>query len=90
MAQATADRGLTLGLRLHLARRRWRLKLSEVAAATGVPVSTLSRYETDQTPPTSDRLLALALLYKTTPNELLGYSAEGLTPPQLSGIEQAA
>ncbi len=65
---------LTLGERLAIMRRRRGLTLRELAARSGVDISSLSRYERDEREPASSRLLILARVLGTTPNDLLGYA----------------
>jgi transcriptional regulator with XRE-family HTH domain len=61
-----------VGARLHGYRTRHRLTLVELAASTGISVSTLSRLESGQRKPTLELLLPLALRYQVPLDELVG------------------
>jgi len=69
--------GMTLGLRMLVARRMAGLKLIQVERITGIPNSALSRYENDQAVPTVRRLEAIARALGTTPDALLGFGESG-------------
>ncbi len=80
--QASPDRENALdimlalvGPRLRDLRGRRELKLSDVAAATGISVSTLSRLESGLRRPTLDLLVPLAQLYQVPLDDVVG------TPP---------
>lgn len=47
-------------------------RLIDVSAATGIPVSTLSRLESGQRQPNIRQILALATTYRVTTDELIG------------------
>jgi transcriptional regulator with XRE-family HTH domain len=75
MAQAESEvPGMSLGAKVHMLRwtRRWTLK--DLASKTGIPESTLSRYERGRTKPGQDELVALAVALETTPNDLLDFA----------------
>lgn len=61
-----------LGHRLAAARIKVGLTQEEVAHALGLQRSSVAYWETGRSYPTTKNLLALAGLYHTTPNELLG------------------
>jgi transcriptional regulator with XRE-family HTH domain len=70
-----------IGSRLRAARRARPLTLAEVAAATGISVSTLSRLETGGRRATLEQLLPLAGLYEVSLDELVGR----VQPPRKQG-----
>ena len=74
--------GMTLGLRMLVARRVAGFRLIDVEKLTGIPNSALSRYENDQAMPTVKRLEAIARVLGTTPDALLGF---GGTRADLNG-----
>jgi transcriptional regulator with XRE-family HTH domain len=61
-----------VGARLRELRKRRGATLSEVAAATGISVSTLSRLESGTRKATLELLLPLARLYETSLDDLVG------------------
>lgn len=62
----------SVGTRLRDLRKRRGATLSEVAAVTGISVSTLSRLESGARKATLELLLPLARLYETSLDELVG------------------
>ncbi len=93
MAQTIVDRR-ELGLRLHMLRFACGWSLRDVEERTGIPQTTLSRWERarDKTYPDLDRLAQLAELYGLTVARLLdpeplemepvGYASDRGTPEQ--------
>jgi len=79
MAQAEGELGdLTFGEKVLLFRKRRGWNLLELSRETGIPESTLSRYERDLGPgPSPKRLRRLAEALKTTPDFLLGFGDNG-------------
>jgi transcriptional regulator with XRE-family HTH domain len=69
----------TVGARLRDLRKRHGSTLSEVAVATGISVSTLSRLESGTRKATLELLLPLAQLYRVTLDHLVGTTYAG--PP---------
>ncbi|GAA4147938.1 XRE family transcriptional regulator [Actinomadura keratinilytica] len=67
----------TVGSRLRAIRKRRGATLAEVAAQTGVSVSTLSRLEAGRRRPTLDLLLPLAQAYRVQIDELIGAPPTG-------------
>lgn len=61
-----------VGARLHAFRAAHRLTLGDLAAVTGISVSTLSRLESGQRKPTLELLLPLAQRYQVPLDELVG------------------
>lgn len=76
----TLDRK-AVGLRLHMLRYEKGWTLRELAAETGISESMLSRYERGTHPMKDEQLMALAQVFGTSPDELLGFR---LTPSSLS------
>ncbi|MFD1713704.1 helix-turn-helix domain-containing protein [Amnibacterium flavum] len=77
-----ADDGISevLGLvapRLRALRRARSMTLADVAAATGIAVSTLSRLESGNRRPSLDLLLPLARVYRVPLDDLVGAPATG-------------
>jgi transcriptional regulator with XRE-family HTH domain len=66
-----------VGSRLRALRRQRETTLSEVAAATGISVSTLSRLESGQRRPTLELLLGLARAYGVALDDLVGAPPTG-------------
>ncbi|GAB3572443.1 XRE family transcriptional regulator [Amycolatopsis endophytica] len=66
-----------VGPRLRALRRQRRVTLSQLAAATGISVSTLSRLESGGRRPTLELLLPLAKVHQVTLDELVGAPATG-------------
>jgi transcriptional regulator with XRE-family HTH domain len=66
----------TMGDRIVLLLRHRGWLLSDLATATGIPASTLSRYVNDETQPPPQRLVLIATALETTPNDLLGFRDE--------------
>jgi transcriptional regulator with XRE-family HTH domain len=67
----------TVGPRLRALRRRQETTLTDLAAATGISVSTLSRLESGQRRPTLELLLPLARAYGVPIDELVGAPPTG-------------
>jgi transcriptional regulator with XRE-family HTH domain len=63
---------IEFGLRLHNVRRRRKLGLQQVADATGIGASTLSRYETGKVQPGLTNIVRLAEFYGVGIDRLLG------------------
>jgi transcriptional regulator with XRE-family HTH domain len=63
---------IEVGLRLLKARRRRKLKLQDVSDATGIGISTISRYETGRVQPGLANVVRLAELYDVSIQEVLG------------------
>jgi len=79
-----------VGPRLRDLRTRRQLKLSEVAEATGLSISTLSRLESGLRRPTLDLLIPLAQVYRVALDDLVGAPPTGdprihLTPVRRHG-----
>lgn len=72
-----ADVVASVGERLRGLRRTRALTLAELANATGVPLSTLSRIEVDGRSPRLDILLRLARFYRVTLDDLVGAPTTG-------------
>ena len=68
-----------VGPRLRAARAEQGATLAQVAAATGISVSTLSRLESGGRRPTLELLLPLARVYEVALDELVGGAAQGRT-----------
>jgi transcriptional regulator with XRE-family HTH domain len=66
-----------VGPRLRALRRQQQTTLAELAAATGISVSTLSRLESGQRRPTLELLLPLARTYGVPIDELVGAPPTG-------------
>src|SRR5882757_8768861 len=66
-----------VGPRLRRLRTRRRLTLTDVAAATGISKSTMSRLETGQRRPTLELLLALSHAYRVPLDDLVAAPEEG-------------
>jgi len=66
-----------VGPRLRALRRQRQVTLAQLAAATGISVSTLSRLESGGRRPTLDLLLPLARVHEVTLDELVGAPATG-------------
>ena len=66
-----------VGPRLREVRKRRGLTLSDVAEATGLSTSTLSRLESGQRRPTLDVLLPLAQVYRVALDDIVGAPATG-------------
>ncbi|MEV5966175.1 XRE family transcriptional regulator [Kribbella sp. NPDC051952] len=66
-----------VGGRLKRVRSQRRLTLTEVATATGISKSTMSRLETGQRRPTLELLLALSHVYRVPLDDLVDAPAEG-------------
>ncbi len=80
-----------VGPRLRALRRRRDLTLTELAASTGVAISTLSRLESGERRPTLELLLPLAQVYGVTLDELVDAPPTGdprihLRPMQAHGM----
>lgn len=71
---ATLDQ---VGVRLNRLRTQRHLSLTDVAAATGISKSTLSRLETGQRRPTLELLLALSHTYRVPLDDLVAAPEEG-------------
>lgn len=87
MAQTTmTPPPMTVGRRLKLLRDRWGWTLADVERLTGgdITQSALSRYEHDQRGIPEPKLRLLCDLYRVTPNDVLGYSENGITLDQRS------
>jgi transcriptional regulator with XRE-family HTH domain len=76
-APALDDVLLAVGPRLRALRRRRGTTLAQLAAATGISVSTLSRLESGQRRPTLELLLPLARTHQVQLDELVGAPATG-------------
>lgn len=79
-----------IGPRLQALRARRGLTLTEVAAATGISKSTLSRLETGQRRPSLELLLPLARMYRVSLDDLVGAPETGdprvrLRPRRVNG-----
>lgn len=76
MTQETLDRRRRIGSNIHMARwnRGWTLR--DLAERSGVPDSTLSRYERGRSTPGADELVAIAEALETSPHDLLGWEDE--------------
>ena len=72
MANTTEDALAGVGARLRALRTEADLTLRQVAAETGISVSTLSRLESGQRRPTLELLLALAQVHRVPLDELVG------------------
>ena len=66
-----------VGPRLRALRGQRQLTLAQLAAATGISVSTLSRLESGERRPTLELLLPLARVHQVTLDELVGAPATG-------------
>ena len=66
-----------VGPRLRALRRQRQVTLAQLAAATGISVSTLSRLESGGRRPTLELLLPLARVHQVTLDELVGAPATG-------------
>ncbi|MEV6826023.1 helix-turn-helix domain-containing protein [Amycolatopsis sp. NPDC051102] len=80
-----------VGSRLRAIRRQRGTTLADVAAATGLSISTLSRLETGRRRPTLEALLPLARTYGVQIDELIGAPPTGdprvhLRPVQRNGM----
>lgn len=71
---ATLDQ---VGGRLNRLRAQRNLSLADVAAATGISKSTMSRLETGQRRPTLELLLALSHIYRVPLDDLVGAPEQG-------------
>lgn len=69
------------GQRLRTARQAQRLSLRTVAKQTGMAPSNLSQLEQGDYWPAIPTLIALAEVLETTPNWLLGFTADHEMPP---------
>ena len=67
----------TVGPRLRALRQRHDMTLADLASATGISVSTLSRLESGQRRPTLELLLPLAHAHQVPLDELVGTPAAG-------------
>lgn len=79
-----------VGPRLQALRQRRGLSLADLAAATGISTSTLSRLETGQRRPSLELLLPLAEVYRIPLDELVGAPETGdprvrLRPRRVNG-----
>src|SRR3954470_24789096 len=79
-----------VGDRLKRVRTQRQMTLLDVATATGISKSTLSRLETGQRRPTLELLLALSHVYRVPLDDLVGAPEEGdprlrLKPEQVKG-----
>lgn len=79
-----------VGPRLQALRLRRGVTLSEVASATGISKSTLSRLETGQRRPSLELLLPLARMYRVSLDDLVGAPETGdprvrLRPRRVNG-----
>jgi transcriptional regulator with XRE-family HTH domain len=77
---APPDQAQSPGERILLWRRRRGWKLSDLARRTGLPISTLSRYERDTRDMPASKLRRIADALGVTPNDLLGYPGDRTTP----------
>ncbi|MBB1024178.1 MULTISPECIES: helix-turn-helix domain-containing protein [unclassified Dietzia] len=66
-----------VGPRLRDLRQRREMKLSDVASATGISVSTLSRLESGHRRPTLDLLIPLAQVYRVALDDVVGAPPTG-------------
>ncbi len=66
-----------LGPRLRVLRQQRRTTLSQLSAATGISVSTLSRLESGQRKPTLELLLPLARAHRLSLDDLIGAPPTG-------------
>ncbi|MDQ0381620.1 helix-turn-helix domain-containing protein [Amycolatopsis thermophila] len=66
-----------VGPRLRALRKQRRVTLAQLASATGISVSTLSRLESGGRRPTLELLLPLARVHQVTLDELVGAPATG-------------
>src|SRR6195952_4954125 len=71
---ATLDR---VGARLKRLRTQRKMTLTDVATATGISKSTMSRLETGQRRPTLELLLALSHMYRVALDDLVAAPEEG-------------
>jgi transcriptional regulator with XRE-family HTH domain len=69
-------------------RRGWNLR--DLAQASGLPISTLSRYERDVRDMPASKLRRIAEALGVTPNDLLGYPGDRTTPDQPTPLETVA
>lgn len=78
MTQDVLARRRRIGSNIHMTRwnRGWTLR--DLAERSGIPDSTLSRYERGKSAPGADELVAIAEALETTPNDLLDF-ATGLS-----------
>jgi transcriptional regulator with XRE-family HTH domain len=76
-AKMASDELTGVGSRLRELRRRREITLTDLAAQTGISVSTLSRLESGDRRPTLELLLPLARAYGVTLDELVGAPATG-------------
>lgn len=93
MARVSGDGEIVdgVGARLRTLRKNRDLTLVQLAAASGIPVSTLSRLENSRVGLTLAQMLPLARVYKLPLDELVAATATGdprlhLRPLQYSGI----
>lgn len=75
--QAALD---SVGPRLRDLRRARRMTLDDVAAASGISKSTLSRFETAERRATLDLLVPLSLLYRVGLDDLVGLTSSSAEP----------
>ena len=66
-----------VGPRLRALRTEWQLSLTDLATATGISASTLSRLETGRLRPTLEQLLPLARTHGVALDELVGAPETG-------------
>jgi transcriptional regulator with XRE-family HTH domain len=79
MAKTKTPEGAEIALNIHTERRRKRWRLVDLASRSGIPVSSLSRYEIDASDMPVERLHALARALKVPVERLLatGRKASG-------------
>ncbi|WP_331770013.1 helix-turn-helix domain-containing protein (plasmid) [Embleya sp. NBC_00888] len=78
----TADALAAMGPRLRTVRERHGATLTDVSRATGISLSTLSRFENGRRKPTLDALLSLAKTYGVTLDELTGTASATAERPR--------
>jgi transcriptional regulator with XRE-family HTH domain len=87
MAQAAE---LTLGERILVLRKRRRWRLEDLAEASGLSTSMLSRYERGLSMPPADALRDIARALGTSPDYLLAFEVDRDTARELSPLRAVA
>ncbi|MGE5496020.1 MAG: helix-turn-helix domain-containing protein [Burkholderiales bacterium] len=73
---------MTLGERIQQLRKSVGLSQEQLADLTGVSRQAISKWETDQSAPEIDKLLALSRAFSVSTDELLGNATAAKTPAQ--------
>ncbi|MFI6978405.1 helix-turn-helix domain-containing protein [Embleya sp. NPDC050154] len=81
----TAEALAAMGPRLRTVRERHGATLTDVSRATGISLSTLSRFENGRRKPTLEALLSLAKTYGVTLDELAGTASATAERPRSAG-----